>query len=51
MTQVSIPVEFLYEKQSNKGNVPRDVQDMPIRPDAEPALFDQYGTHHSLRQY
>lgn len=33
-----------------QNSPPRDVQDQPVRPDAEPALFDQYGTHESLRQ-
>jgi len=53
MSQLSIPADYLIQRQGmqNQDRMPRDIQDMAVRPDAEPALFDQYGTHNSLRQY
>jgi hypothetical protein len=55
MSQISIPANYLLSRQLDRQNenlgVPRDVQDMAVRPDAEPALFDAYGVMNSLRQY
>ena len=39
-----------YEVQQVKEKKARDIQDQAERPEREPALFDAYGTHESLRQ-